>query len=443
MPIVVPDPTQERGRKDALRHHKKQEEAIKKNLPEIIANENIITGGRGKIIKIPIRAIDIPHFRPHRGEPGEGSGIGQGNGQPGDTIGSRPVPGREGEPGGPGQEPGEDFIDAEKTIAELIEIMLEDLGLPRLEERSARELLVDFGWRIAGRSLAGPPPLRDFRETILQGFKRFWSYLQHLQDTTKRDELTCFGALKEAAGVLNDALKLLKNPDYQTNEKTVTPFSIPEHEDQRFYSFQPDIQHQSRAVVIAMMDVSVSMDTDKKYYARSMLFWMVEFLRHIYKQVEVRFITHHASAQLVDEKQFFETSESGGTQCYTAYEMAGALIDGEYPTSSWNVYLFHFSDGEDFSVQRTVEELRKCVDRKINMFGFGQVNPHDQNGWDRDLFRIFGDNLPVTKSSNKNMKMLVGADDFPFLAVRITQKDHIYMALREILKKDRWKGEHA
>ena len=64
MPITVADPLAERGKKDARRHREKQREAIRARLPEIISEEAIITGRRGKTVKVPIRSIDIPHFRP-------------------------------------------------------------------------------------------------------------------------------------------------------------------------------------------------------------------------------------------------------------------------------------------------------------------------------------------------------------------------------------------
>src|SRR6185369_472610 len=57
---------------------------------------------------------------------------------------------------------------------------------------------------------------------------------------------------------------------------------------------------QSNAVILAMMDVSGSMSTTKKYLARSFFFWMVEFLKHKYRNVEIRFIAHTSEAKLVD-----------------------------------------------------------------------------------------------------------------------------------------------
>ena len=122
-----------------------------------------------------------------------------------------------------------------------------------------------------------------------------------------------------------------------------------------------------------MMDVSGSMGTMKKYLARSFYFWMTSFLRVIYKRVEIRFIAHTTEARLVDEYEFLHRGESGGTSCHSAYELATDLIDTEYPTSKWNVYPFHFSDGEDWDVDRTVKSLEKMLDRGVATFGYGEI----------------------------------------------------------------------
>ena len=133
MPIIVSEPVSERGKKDARRHREKQKEAIKSRLPEIISNESIITQRKGKVVKIPIKSIDIPHFKPNTGN-GSPSGMGQGKGGVGDIIGKKKLPDGS-EPGEAGQEPGEDYIETEIPIEELLELMFEDLGLPKLEEK--------------------------------------------------------------------------------------------------------------------------------------------------------------------------------------------------------------------------------------------------------------------------------------------------------------------
>ena len=78
MSITVPEPVAQRGPKDARRHREKQREAIREKIPEIIAEESIITRAKGKTVKVPIRSIEIPSFRPgSRKKDGENGGGGR------------------------------------------------------------------------------------------------------------------------------------------------------------------------------------------------------------------------------------------------------------------------------------------------------------------------------------------------------------------------------
>ena len=93
--------------------------------------------------------------------------------------------------------------------------------------------------------------------------------------------------------------------------------------------------------------------------------------------MEIRFIVHHANARLVPEEEFFHTTESGGTRCSSAYELATSLIDSQYPTGAWNVYAFHSSDGEDWETKESMREARRLFGRGIRMFGYGEIHMND------------------------------------------------------------------
>lgn len=438
MPIIRSEPWSERGKKDARRHREKHREAIKEKLPELIADESIITGRQGKTVKIPIKILDIPHFKPKKSEDGDSAGIGQGPGKPGDVIDQRPI---DEETGEPGTEPGEDYIETEMEIEELIELMLEDLGLPRLEEKETKELLVELGWKIHGIARAGPWPLLHRRKTAQEGFKRFWAYLRYLESETGKSELECFSALKQANNILAEALEILQNNTLVSMEEKVEPFSIPVNEDLRFKKLEEDISYLSRAVVIAARDVSGSMTVMKRYFSRALLWWLINFLRQIYDVVEIRFIIHHAIAKVVDEEIFFNTTESGGTYCYTAYEAADNLIDTEYPSNMWNTYVWHFSDGEDSDPKRTMEEVQKLLAKNINMLGYGEVQPEEDISWGSNnstLWTHFENTFPVKVVIEEYFKTLVGKDKLPLLCVIIQKKEEILLALKAFLKKDRW-----
>jgi uncharacterized sporulation protein YeaH/YhbH (DUF444 family) len=85
-----------KGPQDQARHNAKIKEAIKDNLPEIIAEEAIITSDGKKIVKVPVRSLDLPRFRfdPRKSKH---AGQGQGDSKVGDVIG------QEGQGAGPGK----------------------------------------------------------------------------------------------------------------------------------------------------------------------------------------------------------------------------------------------------------------------------------------------------------------------------------------------------
>jgi hypothetical protein len=145
-------------------------------------------------------------------------------------------------------------------------------------------------------------------------------------------------------------------------------------DDLRFKTWERQVRRESNAVVLAMMDVSGSMGQFEKYVARSFYFWMVKFLRTKYARVEIVFIAHHTEAREVSEQEFFSRGESGGTKVSSAYQLATELIQQRYPASDWNIYPFHFSDGDNW--QSDNDLCLKLVSQLIvdcNIFGYGEI----------------------------------------------------------------------
>ena len=198
------------------------------------------------------------------------------------------------------------------------------------------------------------------------------------------------------------------------------------------------MEYQSNAVVLAMMDVSGSMGTMKKYLARSFFFWLVEFLRQIYNHVQIRFIAHTTEAKLVDEHEFFHKGESGGTFCHSAYDLAIHLAETEYSPSRWNIYPFHFSDGEDFDPLKTVASVKRLMQMGINMLGYGEIRADLYTT--SHLMETFAEELHIKKRHlyETDFEIFFGTDEStPFVGAVLKDKSHVYLALKEFLKKDR------
>jgi uncharacterized protein len=360
-----------KGSIDQQRHKEKVREAIKKNLADIVSEENIIMSDGKKQIRVPIRSLDQYRFRY---DPGRQTRSGQGNGKSkvGDVLGQDPQQGQgpgKGK-GDAGSDPGAEYYEAEVSVDELAALIFEDLSLPNLEEKRQAEMETET-IRFTDIRKKGPMGNLDKRRTIKENIKRNAAQ----GDPTFHD---------------------IKN------------------EDLRFKTWEPTIRYESNAVVLAMMDVSGSMGEFEKYIARSFYFWMVRFLRTKYTNVKIVFISHHTEAKEVSEDEFFHRGESGGTQVSSAYELALQIIKERYNPADWNIYPFHFSDGDnlpwdnDRCVQ-LVEDLMKIC----NIFGYGEIREAHY------------------RSPSTLMSAFSKITDKKFVAVTIGDKREVYPALRK------------
>lgn len=367
-----------KGHIDQQRHNEKIKEAIRQNLGEIVSREDIILSDGKTVVKVPIRSLEEYRFRFDHNKR-DGVGQGQGGSKVGDVIG------RAGdEPGqGPqaGAEPGYDYYEAEVDIDDLAALIFEDLGLPNLQEKKNQQLEAE-AVRFTDIRRHGIMSNLDKRRTIMQNIKR--------------------NALRGEA-----RLARLRS------------------EDLRFKTWEPTIRHESNAVVLAMMDVSGSMGEFEKYIARSFYFWMVRFLRTKYNNVEIVFISHHTEAKIVSEHEFFTKGESGGTRVSSAYQLALQVIQERYPPQDWNVYPFHFSDGDNmFSDNRHCVELVNQLLSVCNLFGYGQI----KQGWypAGTLMSVYSQEI----------------DDEKFVAITVEDKEDVYPALQRFFSlRDREAAE--
>jgi uncharacterized protein len=340
-----------KGHDDQKRHQEKVKEAIKNNLPDLITEESIIMSNGRDVIKIPIRSLDEYKIR-YNYEKNKHVGQGDGDSQVGDTV-ARDGSG-EGQGQGPGKgqgagdSPGQDYYEAEVSLMELEEALFSQLELPNLQRKEADQNVVQH------------IEFNDIRRTGLTG-----------NIDKKRTMLAAF----------------------KRNAMNGNPSFYPIYrEDLRFRTWNEVVKPESKAVVLAMMDTSGSMGLWEKYIARSFFFWMTRFLRTKYETVEIAFIAHHTEAKVVTEDEFFTKGESGGTICSSAYRKALELIETKYSPSRYNIYPFHFSDGDNLTSDnarcvKLVQELMKVS----NMFGYGEVNQYNRHSTLMSAYRHIKD----------------------------------------------------
>src|SRR6266851_9169537 len=303
----------DRSAGDRLRHRQKVRESIRENIADIIAEESIIGKNKDKVIKVPLRGIK--EYRFVYGDNTPGVGTGDGNAQPGQVVGKV---GKEGQGKGEGQagdRPGVDYYETDVTLEELIEIMFEDLELPNLERRALREMLSEFSSHRKGYRKVGIRIRLDKRRTAKQRVIRMLASDKR-QEAAARAEADA--AAKAAVEANADAdLELdgdedaLEDGDTEESlapgEESLAPGAIatlqrvrrrfPFHtDDLRYKHVEVDTKEESNAAVICIMDTSGSMDTMKKYLARSFFFLLYQFISTRYRNVEIVFIAHHTEA---------------------------------------------------------------------------------------------------------------------------------------------------
>ncbi|HEY1907651.1 MAG TPA: DUF444 family protein, partial [Myxococcaceae bacterium] len=281
-----------------------------------------------------------------------------------------------------GQGEGDHALEVDVSLEELASILGEELQLPNIERRG-KEQVVAQKIKYTGVNTTGPESLRHFKRTFKQALRR-----------------------QIALGTYDPA----------------RPVIIPTREDRRYRSYRLQNLPETNAVIVYMMDVSGSMGDEQKEIVRIESFWLDTWLRHQYKGLECRYIIHDAVAREVDRETFFHTRESGGTMISSAYKLCRDIIRADYPPGSWNIYPFHFSDGDNWSADDTrhcIEMLRGDILPAVNQFAYGQVeSPYGSGQFIKDLRETVGDSENVALSE-------------------IADKDAIYQSIRDFLGKGR------
>lgn len=132
-----------KGQQDQDRHREKVREAIRDNLADIVSDESLIMSNGKQIVKIPIRSLEEYRIR-FNFQKGRHAGTGDGDTQVGDVIaqGRGDKSAGQGE-GRAGEQPGVDYTEAEVSLDEIQTILFHQLELPDLADKQANDMLVD------------------------------------------------------------------------------------------------------------------------------------------------------------------------------------------------------------------------------------------------------------------------------------------------------------
>ncbi|ETI89244.1 MULTISPECIES: YeaH/YhbH family protein [Clostridium] len=372
----------DRSIEDRRRHRQLVEKSIKENLGDILSEESIVGESKNKKFKIPIKGIKEYQFVYGRNSKGVATGVG--DEQRGDKIGNGKKQLAQGNQGA-GNDEGDDVYETEITLEELMDYISEDLNLPNLDQKKYSEIITETTGKKRGYQTHGIRPRLAKKKTVMSKIARKQGKKRALHELKEDTELERF------------------------------PFR---EEDLRYYRVKMKPKRDSNAVMIFIMDASGSMDTTKKYLARSYFFVLASFLKRKYNNIAFEFIYHTTVAKRVDEYEFFHKSESGGTYISSGINEALKVIEDKYPAAVWNIYPIYASDGDNWSEdnEKAITAVKKICEIS-NMFGYAEL-------------------LPSTYTTTMYHKFKKEITNENFVPVIIKEKKDLWDALKTMLRKE-------
>lgn len=358
---------------------------LKKGVRQFVSGSTIkdLSDGGTKNIHVPIRDLDEPSFRV---DPTEGI---WNKVYPGNTIyrtGDKIQKEEQGGGAGSGSDgDGEDGFSFPLSQDEFLDLMFEDCELPNLLNKPA-PTQVEEVWQRTGFTNDGPPA----RMSVVRSMRnakgrrhalraRSNSRMQELETEieTIEAELDSFCLEPAKKPELEDRLDTLHRELTALRRKiSAVPFIDPI--DLRFSNYSkveiPTIQ----ASITCIMDVSGSMEEEHKRLAKTFFLISYLFLVKNYHTVEIVFIRYHSRATEVDETEFFQGRDSGGTVLSSALDLALDIIRNRFPCALWNNYLIHATDGDNYQEDNEVSEglLQKLLPM-LQYYAYIEVAPDD------------------------------------------------------------------
>ncbi|OHC63222.1 MAG: hypothetical protein A3H93_14665 [Rhodocyclales bacterium RIFCSPLOWO2_02_FULL_63_24] len=354
---------------------------IRKAVQEAIARRNIADIDNGEKVGIPAKDISEPQFRHGRG--GRWSVVQPGNDRfvTGDEI-ERPEEGAGGRGSGASLE-GEGLDDFVFTLSreEFLDIFFDDLALPHLVKTQLARI-AEYKRVRAGYTSTGVPAninvvrsLRGATGRRLAAGGPYQKALRALRAELAELELCGDGDSERAAELRSEIARLLRRIE-------ALPFI--DTFDLRYNNRIRIPAPSTQAVMFCVMDVSGSMDDEKKQIAKRFFMLLYLFLTRTYEHIEIVFIRHHTQAMEVDEDDFFHSRETGGTVVSSALELMLRVVRERYASNVWNIYCAQASDGDNWDADspKCRDMLEASIVPLIQYYAYIEISGGEpQNLW--------------------------------------------------------------
>ena len=391
-------------------------EQIKKSVSDAVSQRSITDMDKGEEINIPTKDTSEPVF-------GHGPGGRREMIQPGNTdfvAGDkvpRPPGGGEGSGEGNASNTGEgsDEFVFQISRKEFLEFFFEDLELPDLVKTQLKKI-ADFKMIRAGYTSAGVPSninvVRSLRGALARRIALRAPYTTEMRELEKQREELLLIHVESYPEIMeiDDRISVLK--------KKIKSIPFIDTFDLRYNNRRKEPIPSTQAVMFCIMDVSGSMNEERKDIAKRFFILLYLFLTRTYENIEVVFIRHHTTAKEVDEDEFFYFCETGGTVVSSALELMHEIIAKRYPTSQWNIYAAQASDGDNWEGDSPTcgEILQQKILPLVQYYAYVEITAYEH----QSLWREY-----------ENVK-----EAFPNFAIQdIAGLTSIYPVFRELFSK--------
>jgi len=398
---------------------------IRKAVSDAIGQRGVRDLDNGEKIGIPGKDIEEPQFAHGRGGVWDTVNPGNDRFAQGDEV-DRPLGGGAGGSGsGQAGRDGQALDDFVFTLTrdEFLDIFFDELALPNLVKRQLAR--VDQYKRVrAGYTQSGVPTNINLGRTMRGAAgRRIAIGAPHAARLRALEQ-----ELRDLLANLASPVPAQDSDDPQVVQLRREIARLRAHIDAVPFIDTFDLRYNNRvriprpttqAVMFCLLDVSGSMDEERKNIAKRFFMLLYLFLTRNYEHTEVVFIRHHTIAVEVDEDDFFTSRETGGTVVSSALELMRAIVAARYTSGSWNIYGAQASDGDNWNDDspRCRAILQDALLQTVQYFAYIEIT----DGPPQNLWREY----EKLQSSHPGL----------FAMQRIATVRDIYPVFRELFRK--------
>jgi uncharacterized sporulation protein YeaH/YhbH (DUF444 family) len=368
------------NRERFLRRYKGQ---IKDAVTRAVKGRSITDVENGEKISIPVKDVNEPNFGHAHGGVWETVSPGNKEYLKGDRI-QRPRGGSgsgKGQAGNSDQASEDDFI-FELTREEFMNYFFDDLELPNMVKTQLTST-TEFRNQRAGYKMSGTTTNIHILRSLRGALGRRIAVGGGTRRRLKEAELELQQLLQDETPEDDPIVVRLRREIHHLHTRLLAiPFIDPF--DLRYSNRIKVPKPSSQAVMFCIMDVSGSMDESKKDTAKRFFILLYLFLTRAYDKIDVVFIRHHTQAAEVDENDFFNSRESGGTVVSSALHLLTKIMRERYASSDWNSYVAQASDGDNWDNDSITcrQLLINTVMPAVQYFAYVEITDGEpQNLW--------------------------------------------------------------